>query len=113
MSERGGADSGKQGGGRVDQGADDFGVGHGGGLQGLVVVEHPSGEQGFGGFLDPLVDEDGNFLAQVGGMVEPREFKALQGGARGRLQIVEGRSKPEIWSWPKLQSKGWGRKGRP
>ena len=64
------------------------------GLQGLVVVEHPSGEQGFGGFLDPLVDQRGDFLTQVGGVIEPSEFKTLQRGARGRLQIIERRSKP-------------------
>jgi len=85
---------GKQGGGGVDQGADHFGVRHGRGLQGLVVIEHPPSEQCFGSLLNPLVDQYSNFLAQVRSVVEPCELKTLQRGARSRLQIVERRSKP-------------------
>lgn len=57
-----------------------------------MVIEHPAGEHGFGGFLDPLVDEGGDFLAQVGGVVEAGELEALQGSAGSRLEIVERRS---------------------
>ena len=84
----------EQGGGRVEERADHFGGRHGRGLQGLVVIEHPSGEHGFGGLLDPLVDQGGNFLAQVRSVVEPRQLKTLQRGAGSRLEIVERRSKP-------------------
>ena len=42
------------------------------------MIEHPSGEQGFGGLLDPLVDQGGDFLAQIGGMIEARQLKTLQ-----------------------------------
>jgi hypothetical protein len=74
---------------RVDQGAGYVGGGHGRGLQRLVMIEHPAGEHGFGGFLDPLVDQRGDFLAEICGVVEPRQFVALQRGARSRLQIVK------------------------
>jgi hypothetical protein len=82
----------EQGGGRVDQRADHFRVRHGRGVQGLMVIEHPSGEHRFGRLLDPLVDQGGNFLAQICGMVEPCQLKTLQRGARSRLKIVERRS---------------------
>ncbi len=42
------------------------------------MVEHPAGQQSFRGFKDPLVDECGDFVAEIGGMVEASEFKALQ-----------------------------------
>lgn len=82
----------EQSGGRVEHCADHFGGSHGRRLQGLMMVEHPTGEHGFGGLLDPLVHQGGNFLAQIRRMVEPGQLKALQRGARGRLQIVERRS---------------------
>lgn len=75
----------EQGGGRVNQTSSDFRGRHGRQLQGFMVIEHPAGEHGFGGLLDPLIDQSGNFLPQVGSVVEAREFKALQRGARGRL----------------------------
>lgn len=83
----------EQGGGRIEKRAYHLGGRHGRGLQGLVVVEHPAGEHGFGGLLDPLVDQGGNFLAQVRSVVEPRQLKTLQRGAGSRLEIVERRSK--------------------
>lgn len=83
----------EQGGGRVEERAHHFGGRHGRGLQGLVVIEHPAGEHGFGGFLDPLVDQGSDFLAQVCSVVEPRQLKTLQRGAGSGLEIVQGRSK--------------------
>jgi hypothetical protein len=81
----------EQGRDRVDQCADYIGGRHGRGLQGVMVIEHPSREHRFGRLLDPLVHQGGNFLAQIRRVVEPRQLKALQRGARGRLQIVERR----------------------
>ena len=59
-----------------------------------MVIEHPSREQGFGCFLNPLIDQSRNFLAEICRVVEPRQFKTLQGGSRSRLQIVQRWSKP-------------------
>lgn len=64
---------------------------NGGGLQGFVMVEHPAGQHGFGAFLDPLVDQGGNFGPKVGRVVQTSELKTLQRGARGGLQVVERR----------------------
>jgi hypothetical protein len=57
-----------------------------------MVIEHPAREHGFGRLLDPLIDQGGNFMPQIGSMVEPCQLEALQRGARSRLQIVERRS---------------------
>ena len=83
---------GEQSGIRVDQSANQIGGGHSRGLQRFMMIEHPSGEHGLCGLLDPLVDQSGNFLPQIGGVIEPGEFKTLQRSARSRLQIVERRS---------------------
>lgn len=83
---------GEQGVGRVDQGANQIGRRDRRGLQGFVVIEHPAGEKGFAAFLDPLIDQSGDFISKVGCVIEAREFKTLQGSARCGLQVVEGRS---------------------
>ena len=75
----------EQGGGRVEHCADHFGGSHGRRLQGLMMIEHPTGEHGFGRLLDPLVDQGGNFLAQIRGVVEACQLKTLQRGARSCL----------------------------
>lgn len=54
-----------------------------------MVIEHPAGEHGLGSFLDPLVDQGGNFLAEIGGVIEASELEALQGSSRSSLQIIE------------------------
>jgi hypothetical protein len=83
---------GEKGGDRIDQSVDNFSVGHGRGLQGLMVIEHPSGEHRLRRLLNPLIDQGGNFLSQIRGVMEPCQLKTLQRGARSRLQIVERRS---------------------
>ena len=100
---------GEERGGRVDQSSHDLCRSHGGGLEGLVVIEHPAGEERFGRFLDPLVDQRGDFLTKVRGVIEPRELKALQRGARSGLQVIERRREPShghgqsscLWLGPK------------
>ena len=72
-----------------------------------MVIEHPAGDHRFGRLLDPLIDQGGNFLAQVGGMVEAREFKTLQGRARRRLQVVEGRSEARNGHDQSSDRNGW------
>lgn len=69
-------------GGGVDEGADDIGGADGWGLQRLVVVQHPAGENGFTAFLDPLIDEGGDLGSQVGCVIQSGEFKTLQRGTR-------------------------------
>jgi hypothetical protein len=75
----------EQSGGRVEHRADHFGGRHGRRLQGLVMIEHPSGEHGLGRLLDPLVHQGGNFLAEIRGMVQACQLKTLQRGARSCL----------------------------
>ena len=53
------------------------------------MVEHPAGEHGFRCFLDPLIDEGGDFVSEIGGVVESSQFKTLQGRSGCGLQIVE------------------------
>ena len=78
--------------GRIYQRADNFAGRDGRGLQGVVVIEHPAGQHGLGGLLDPLVDERGDFVAQIGSVIQTSEFKALQGRSRCCLQVVKRRS---------------------
>lgn len=103
----------EKGGERVDQTAHDFRGRQRRRLQRLVVIEHPAGEQRFGRLLDPLIDQNGNFLAQVGGMVEAREFKTLQGRARRGLQVIEGRSEARNGHGQSSDLKGLGRESQP
>src|SRR5579859_579732 len=48
------------------------------------LLEKPAGQHGGGVFLHPLIDQRGNFLAEIGGVRQTRQFKALQGVARSR-----------------------------
>jgi hypothetical protein len=50
------------------------------------LVHQQAREHGFGVFLDPLLEERHDLLAEIGGMTEPGEFKALERGARGGEQ---------------------------
>ena len=84
----------EQSGGRIDHGAEQFGCGHRRRLKGTVMIEHPPREHRLGSFLDPLIDQSCNFLAQIRSVVESGELKTLQRSARSRLQIIERRSKP-------------------
>jgi len=56
-------------GGRIDKRLKQVGGGQEWFLDGVVVVEHPAGQHGFGRFLDPLVDQGADFAAQVGCMI--------------------------------------------
>ena len=53
-------------------------------LRVFPLLHQPARQHGRGIFLHPKVEQRANFLAEIGGMVEPREFKALQRVARSR-----------------------------
>ena len=46
----------------------------------LALVHQQAREHGFGIFLDPLLEERGDLLAEIGGMAEAGEFKTLERG---------------------------------
>jgi hypothetical protein len=50
----------------------------------LGLLHEPARKHGLGAFVDPLVEKRPNLLAEIGGMSETGEFKALQRVARGR-----------------------------
>jgi hypothetical protein len=52
----------------------------------LALVHQQAREHGLGVFLDPLLKERGNLLAEIGGVAETREFEALKRVARGGKQ---------------------------
>ena len=60
----------------------------GSGLQHLrrtpALLHQPARQHGGGSFLEPLVEKRADFLPEIGGMAEAREFIALQRGARSR-----------------------------
>jgi hypothetical protein len=48
----------------------------------LALFHQPSREHGSGGFFQPGIEQLGNLLAQICGVIEPRELKALEGVLR-------------------------------
>lgn len=57
----------------------------------LAILHQPSGQQGVRVFLDPLLHQGGNLLAEVRGMTKPGEFVALQAGTRcGHQKLPRG-----------------------
>jgi len=48
------------------------------------LLEKPAGKHSGGIFLQPLVDQRGNFLAEIRGVSQSRKFKTLEGVARSR-----------------------------
>jgi hypothetical protein len=50
------------------------------------LVHQQAREHGFGVFLDPLLEERHDLFAEIGGMTEAGEFKALERGARSGEQ---------------------------
>ena len=55
-----------------------------------MMFNHPSGQHRLGGLFEPLIDQNGDFTPQVRSVVQPREFKALKGRTRSRMQVVDG-----------------------
>ena len=50
----------------------------------LALLDEPARQHGAGVFLDPLIEQSANLLAEIGGMTEAREFVALKRIARSR-----------------------------
>lgn len=48
----------------------------------FALFHEPASEHGRGVFLEPLIEEFANLLAEIGGVTETREFIGLQGSAR-------------------------------
>ena len=53
-------------------------------LRAFPLLHQPARQQGRRTFFDPQVEQGANFLAEIGGMVEPREFETLQRVVRSR-----------------------------
>jgi hypothetical protein len=56
----------------------------------LALVHQQAREHGFGIFLDPLLEERGDLLTEIGGMAKAREFEALKRVARSGKQELPG-----------------------
>ena len=78
--------------GWIGDGGEDFGVRGGGAVQAGVVVEHAARQHGFRGFFDPLIHQDGDFAAEIGGVVKVSQFKTLQAGTRCGVEVLQGRN---------------------
>src|SRR5882724_1864329 len=50
----------------------------------LALLHQPARQHGGSILLEPLVEKRADFLPEIGGVAEAREFIALQRGARGR-----------------------------
>lgn len=48
----------------------------------LALFHQPAGEHRAGIFIEPLVEQDSNFLAKVGGVTKPGKFVGLERSAR-------------------------------
>jgi len=47
-------------------------------LRAFPLLHQPARQHGRGTFFNPKVEKRADFLAEIGGVIEPREFKALQ-----------------------------------
>ena len=62
-------------------------------LRAFPLLHQPARQQGRGTFFNPQVEQRANFLAEIGGMVEPRKFKTLQRVVRsGEKKLPRGLS---------------------
>ena len=67
------------------------GLGFRGEDRALALLDQPAGHHGVGVFVEPLVEQGGDLLAEIGRVAEAREFVALQGVARGGEKELPGR----------------------
>ena len=63
-------------------------------LRHLAIFAHPARQEGLRGFFNPLLDQCGDFLADVGGMIQTRKLEAFQRGIRCFVQVVPWWSDP-------------------
>jgi hypothetical protein len=52
----------------------------------VALFEKPACQHGGGALLHPLINQRGNFFAEIGSVSQTRQFKALKGVPRGRKQ---------------------------
>jgi len=52
--------------------------------RGLALLHQPTRQHGASVFFEPLIEKRANFLAEIGGVTQTREFVTLKGVARGR-----------------------------
>jgi len=57
----------------------------------LTLLQKQARQHGGGVFFHPLIQQGADFLADIGGVRETRQFKALQGVSRGREEKLPGR----------------------
>lgn len=53
----------------------------------VAIFEKPAREHSLGGLLEPLIHQRGDFVPKVGGVIQAREFEALERG-RGSLPKI-------------------------
>jgi len=56
----------------------------------LALLQKQARQHGRGVLFQPLIQKGGDLLAEIGGMRQARQFKALQGIARGREKELPG-----------------------
>ena len=77
---------------RILKRAEKFRSGQGRLMKRAVMLQHPTRQHGFGCFLNPLVHQNRDFTAQIGGVIQPSQLKTLQRGTRSRAQVVDWRT---------------------
>lgn len=58
----------------------------------LAIFANPACQEGFGGLFDPLLEQCGDFLAQIGSVVQTRKLEAFERMDGCLVQIVPWRS---------------------
>jgi hypothetical protein len=56
-----------------------------------ALLHEQSREHGGGVLVEPAIEQLANFLAEIGGVTEPRQFVALQRGKRSRQEELPRR----------------------
>ena len=56
----------------------------------FALLDQPAGDHGVGVFVEPLVEQGRDLLAEIGRVTEAREFVALQGVAGGGEKELPG-----------------------
>jgi len=56
----------------------------------FALFDEPAGEHGCGVFLEPLIEQGADLLAEIGSVAEARKFIGLQGIARSREKKLPG-----------------------
>ncbi len=60
----------------------------------FAIFSDPAGQESFGGYFDPLLEQRGDFFAQIGGVVQTRELEAFKRGVGRFVQVMPRWSHP-------------------